>query len=321
MAQQPTEGQADTVTKALADVEAAYRQIVRARAAIDTLNARGQLTCRDVQTYNLQASAVWSYQESVAATLRALGSPNVPTIPAPAYVTWKGITGDRAAEIDCSAPGMAGFPRHLGAARLPAGSVAWQSGPSADDRAVVAAAVARATAAAQGLGRSGGLGFPWTPLVVLAIKAILISVVIVIAAKLIIPIVEAIAGVSAAREDTKSIALQAAQNTAIMEARAKCYDDCAGRGRDPAICAASCKDLYPGWKPKERSGLVDKLVTAVAVGGVAYLGYRFVSRGGLDRLLDRGKGGGSPKRGGLPRSGPKGRLPQDHGLDRDAIDV
>lgn len=303
----PTPQQTAFVQQASADVEVAYQAVLRARRAIDTLARAGQLTCGDVRNYNLQASAVWAYQESTARIIRA-GGGAPPAIPEPSYIAWKNIPGDQAADIDCNAPGMRGtLGRIFGRGRLGApidgNTITWRTGASVKDKAHVDAVVARALATAR---KASGpnLGNP----IALVVTIVLVGILVAVAKELVIAIGEAFHDTEGKRLDYKSVSVQAQQNTAILEKRASCYADCSGKGRDPALCATSCATAYPPFKPTLSSnglGIVGTIAGVAIIGVVGFAGFKWVSGGGIDRM----------------RSSSGRRLSERHELDEGAIDA
>lgn len=297
----PTVAQAEHLQAMLADVEIAYQSLLRARQAINVLARAGALKCGDVRGYNLQSSAVWAYQSAAARLARAAGS-QMPPIPDPVYITWKGITGDRASDIDCNTTRMSGalfgaqrlvHRCDLGAAISP-DVLEWRSGPSASDEARVQAMVGRGQQAA--LAGLAGAGLGALPLLAAwAIGVAIAGVGVWIVKEAIVSIIEAFHDTPGKREATKQLGIQATQNTAVLKARADCYTDCTGRGVAPAQCTSSCEDLHPPFDPETSGtgfGIVGKAVGIAVVGLVAFAGWKYIDkrmqRSGGDELLSGG---------------------------------
>lgn len=283
---------AQNVQGMMANVEAAYRQVNKAKTALSALMAAGRATCNDVKTYNLQVKAVYAYQASVASIIKANGG-SAPPIPPPVYVAYKGVPGDQAINIDCSSAQMKG-PDGQPAVFVKPDQVEWREGATPSDLAVVQ----QLTTAAQAAIVQGNQTLGAAPLLA-AVPIIIVGIVVVVAGYIVLKIVEALKDVPAKRETTRQIALQAEQHSANLEKREKCYADCAQRGGDPVACAKACDRLIPGFAPTLPGGgwgVLGTLVGIGIVGIVAYAGYRAWQGGMFDvsqhdrrRSLPRGK--------------------------------
>lgn len=292
MAQQITQEMADNVQAMMANVESAYRQTNAARTALSTLIAAGAATCRDVQLYNLQVSAVYAYQASVAGIIRANGG-SPPTVPAPTYVGWRGVSGDAFANVDCGSAQMRGWSPRTGFLGAPndyfvnPSDVEWRQGALPSDNALVSQVVARAGNAAVAAGQLGAL-----PLLA-AVPIIIIGVIVIVAATIILKIVEALTDIPGKRETTRQVAIQAEQHRMTLEARASCQTACVNTGKDPTECAKACTRSLPDFVAKFPGGgwgIAGTVAGVAVVGLVAYAGYRYVSAGGGLPSFTRGGG-------------------------------
>lgn len=276
----------------MANVEAAYRQLNRAKTALSALMNAGRATCNDVKTYNLQAKAVYAYQASVASIIRANGAA-APPIPPPVYVAYKGVPGEQAINIDCSTQINGAAPSVNGVFVDPA-KVEWREGATPSDTAVIQ----QLTTAAQAAVVQGNQTLGAAPLLA-AIPIIIVGIVVVVAGYIVLKIVEALKDVPAKRETTRQIAIQAEQHSANLEKREKCYADCASRGGDPVACAKACDRLIPDFKPTLPGGgwgVIGTIIGIGIVGIVAYAGYQAWQGGMFDvsnhdrrRSLPRGR--------------------------------
>lgn len=330
MAQNPTPEQIAAVQNMMASVEVAYQATLRSRRSIETLAQLGQLKCRDVQNYNLQSSAVWAYQ-STAARLIVAGGGVAPAIPDPVYITWKGVPGDQAADIDCNAAGNLSGPgsawkKIVGRATawmkspsISGADIEWRTGPSVADQKLVANAVAKAVRKAGPPPRGGlnGVALGLAPLAVFAIKCVLVGALVVLSAWAVTSVLDAFHDVPGKQIAYDVVAIQAEQNDKILTLRTACYTDCSGRGRDPAACAKSCGDAYPPFKPSMLSsgmGILGTVAGVAVVGVVGYGAYRFMKSRDWSP-------GGSGSGGGAAVAGWRGRLPSNHRMDSNAIDA
>lgn len=273
-----TQEQAANIKAMMANVQAAYVATNATRAALGKLIDLGVATCKDVQTYNLQVRSVYAYQASVAGIIKANGG-QAPSIPGPIYVTWKGITGDQAANIDCGTAQLNGWSASgLGDYRVNPMQVEWRQGPTPSDQALVTKIINSATP-------GGGLGIA-PALIIGVIEIVLIGVAVVVTAYIALKIVEALTDVPGKVETTKQVGIQAEQNQKALSLRADCYTACTAQGTAPTDCARNCDRLYPSWKPTLPAGSTGIIAT---VGGVAVLGlllwgtYRFVNKGAAHR--------------------------------------
>lgn len=295
MAQQLTPELAAAVQAMMDNVEAAYKQTNAMRTSLSVLMAAGQATCTDVKTYNLQVKAVYAYQASVAGIIRANGG-QAPSVPAPIYVTYKGVTGDQAANIDCGTAQLRGWrPTSLGDYFVDPRHVAWKQEALPSDNQTVAAIVAQAGNNAVAAGQlQGPLGI--APLVVVAI--VIVGIVVAVVATIVLRIVEALTDIPGKKETTRQIALQAEQHRQTLDQRAACYTDCVNRGKDPAECAKNCARLTPDFKPTIASGglgIFGTILGVAVVGGLVFVGWKVVAprlrgklaagRGGAHRAL------------------------------------
>lgn len=269
----------------MASVEAAYRENTRCRTALSGLINVGRATCQDVVSYNLATKAVYAYQASVCGIIRANGG-NAPVVPPPEYIAWRGVAGDAAVDIDCGSPQMRG----LGATPttfVDASQVEWRPGATTQDTITVQQVVAAAQRA-QAAG-APGLGVAPLALVTIAVVGLFVTIGLAIVLK----IVEALTDVPQKKLQMQAIATQRAAHKESLEKRWACYQDCTGRGRDPAECAKACDRLMPGFKPVIPGGglgIVGTVAGLAIMGVVIYAGWRFVASGGLDRR--RGGAGG-----------------------------
>jgi len=275
------EQQVQGVQQIMANVQVAYDNLARGRATLARLIQNGLATCQDIKVYNIQARAVWQYQDAVAKTIRAQGG-QAPVIPAPIYVGWRGVAGDRFADVDCDAPQFAGAEAPgVGAAIVDPANVEWRQEVIPQDAATVAQLVDQAGRAAVSAGTQAGLGA--LPAVVpLIILGILVTVGLVIVLK----VAEALMDIPGKREVTKQIAAQASAHDAVMQKRESCFTACVNTGKDRTVCARDCSRLYDTFKPQYPAawGIVGKVIGVAAVGLLAYAGYRFIRGGGLDRV-------------------------------------
>lgn len=305
-----TKEQANDVQEMLNAVEAAYKANEKCRTALSGLILAGRATCQDVSTYNLSTRGIYAYQSSVAAIIRATGG-QAPVIPPPRYIGWKGVQGAAAIDIDCSSPQMRG----LGTIRDAAGDtyvnpakVEWIVGATDEDKATAAQAaawIAKSNAAGAQL---GNLGLPPAVIVVVAILA---TITVTIAAYAVIKIAEYFSGAGVAKEQVKMMAVQRAAWQDMTEKRWACYQDCVNRGTAPEDCGRTCDRLVSEFKPNIPGGglgIVGTLAGVAVFGLLVYGGYRFVSRGGLDRMRSGGGGGGG---GGGRRALPAGVSDED----------
>lgn len=303
MAQQLTPELANAVQAMMNNVEAAYKQTNAMRTSLSVLMAAGQATCTDVRTYNLQVKAVYAYQASVAGIIRANGG-QAPTVPAPIYVTYKGVTGDQAANIDCAGGQLKGWRpvvrdgQFLGDYFVDPRHVAWRQEALPSDHQTVAQIVAQAGDNAVAAGQlQGPLGL--APLVVVAV--VIVGVVIGVVAAIVLRIVEALTDIPGKKETTRQIALQAEQHRQMLDQRAACYTDCVNRGQDPTACAKSCARLASDFNPVIASGglgIFGKLLGVAVVGGLAFVGWKLLA----PRLGRRSAPGGGARRA-LPEPG------------------
>jgi hypothetical protein len=279
------EAQVKGVQDIMANVQAAYDSLNRGRATLNRLIQNGVATCQDVKVYNLQARAVWAYQESVAGIIRQQGG-QAPVVPLPVYVGWRGISGDRFADVDCSSPSLAG-PGGAVTMFVDPRSVEWRQEVIPTDAAYVRNLIDQAGAAATSAANQAGLGaFP-----VAAIPIIIVGVFVTVALVIVLKIAEVFMDIPGKRETTKQIAAQATAHDAVMQKRESCYTSCVNTGKDRTACARDCARLYetPKYKLPEGmfGGLAGKIAGVAVVGILAYAGYRFVKGGGVDRLRDR----------------------------------
>lgn len=295
MAQQLTPELADAVRAMMDNVEAAYRQTNAMRTSLSVLMAAGQATCTDIRTYNLQVKAVYAYQASVAGIIRANGG-QAPSVPAPIYVTYKGVAGDQAANIDCSGGQLRGWrPTGLGDYFVDPRHVTWKQEALPSDNQTVAQIVAQAGTNAVAAGQlQGPLGI--APLAVVVI--IIVSIAVTVFAAIMLKVVEALTDIPGKKETTRQIALQAEQHRQTLDQRAACYTDCVNRGKDPAECAKNCARLTPDFKPTIASGglgIFGTILGVAVVGGLVFVGWKVVAprlrgklaagRGGAHRAL------------------------------------
>lgn len=291
MAQQITEAQGAAVQQMMAYVESAYRNANAARTALSMLIAAGAATCTDIRTYNLQVKAVYAYQASVAGIIRANGG-QAPTVPAPIYVVYKGIAGEQAANIDCGAAQLRGWAANgLGDYRVNPAQVEWRQEAMPSDTQLVARVVAQAGNAAVA---AGGLGNP----LLAAIPIIIIGVIVIVAAVIVLRIVEALTDIPGKKETTKQIAMQAEQHKLTLEARASCYTACTAAGKDPVECAKACDRLTPSFVAKYPGGgwgIFGTVAGVAVLGLVVYAGYRYASAGGGMKYGGWNTGGGHHK--------------------------
>jgi hypothetical protein len=233
-----------TRLKIIADnIERLYQSMRRAAAHIAGLLQVGQATCDEVRAYNLWALATYNTQRGMLATLRANGEQNVPELPAaPTLFAWKGVSGDRAFQIDCDAQGLSG----LGALRA-----AMAPGPkrklSTNEIEIVtqdphafdperSPTFAALVAVQQERAKSAGLGA--LPLVLIAIAGIVLGVSVALVA--IMRFLE----VSKIREtDSKIVADQAAAFANYTAAKLECFKTCTGQGEKTDACVAKCNKL------------------------------------------------------------------------------
>lgn len=304
MAQQLTPELAAAVQAMMDNVEAAYKQTNAMRTSLSVLMAAGQATCTDVKTYNLQVKAVYAYQASVAGIIRANGG-QAPSVPAPIYVTYKGVTGDQAANIDCASGQLKGWrpvvhgDRFLGDYFVDPRHVTWKQEALPSDHQTVAAIVAQAGNNAVAAGQlQGPLGI--APLVVVAI--VIVSIAVVVLAVVVLKITEALGDIFGKKETTRQIALQADQHRQMLDQRAACYTDCVNRGKDPTECAKSCARLTPEFKPTIASGglgIFGTILGVAVVGGLVFVGWKVVAPR-LRGKLAAGRGGGGGAHRALP---------------------
>lgn len=282
---------AQGVQDIMANVQAAYASLERGRTALSALINSGLATCEDIKVYNLQARAVWAYQSSVAGIIRAQGG-QAPAIPAPYYVGWRGVAGDRFADVDCNSPQFRGVGAPtVGAAKVNPQSVEWRQEVIPSDHAFVANLINQAGTAATNAGTQAGLGNP----LLAAIPIILIGIIVVVALVIVLKIAEAFMDIPGKKEVTKQIATQATEHNAVMEKRTSCYQSCVATGKDSTECAKSCSRLYTDFVAKYPGGglgIVGTIAGVAVLGLVAYAGYRYVRGGGL---ITAGHGGGHHK--------------------------
>lgn len=284
-----TDQQANDVKVMMANVEAAYQESLKARAALSVLLTVGKATCRDVVQYNLATKAIWAYQASVCGIINASGG-SAPVVPPPYYLGWRGVSGDAAVDIDCSSAQMRG----LGAAPtsyVDPNAMTWRPGATASDTATVQQAVAAAQRALAAR-PNAGLGIAPVPVTAI-IYVVIFGLAVAVAGYIVLKIVEVFGDVPQKREQTRQIAVQATEHRRTLEQRAKCYQDCTTRGRDPIECAKACDRLTPDFKPvipPGALGFVGKIAGVAVLGLVVYAGWRFVASGGMDRRA-RGSGG------------------------------
>jgi len=295
MAQQLTPELADAVRAMMDNVEVAYKQTNAMRTSLSVLMAAGQATCTDVKLYNLQVKAVYAYQATVAGIIRAQGG-QAPSVPAPIYVTYKGVAGDQAANIDCGSAQLRGWrPTGLGDYFVDPRHVAWKQEALPSDNQTVAQLVTQAGNNAVAAGQlQGPLGIAPLAVVVIVIVGIAVTVFAVVVLK----IVEALQDIPGKKETTRQIALQSEQHRQMLDQRASCYTDCVNRGKDPAECAKNCARLTPDFKPTVASGglgILGKILGVAVVGGLVVVGWKVLAprlrgklaagRGGATRAL------------------------------------
>lgn len=289
-----------------ANVDAAYRALIRSRTALSYLINAGQATCNDVKSYNLMVKATFFYQKSIADIIRASGG-TPPAVQQPYYVAYKGRSGEDAVNIDCSSAALAGWrPTGLGDYFINPKDVEWKVGPTPSDTAAIGQVVGR-------LAKDTGLG---NPLLAVAVPIILWGIVIAVTGLIILKIVEALTDVPGKREYTRQVQIAAERHAATLEARQKCVADCTAAGKDYNICARDCSRLNPGFSPPSPAfslGLIGKIVIGVAaIGGLLLVGtvvYRKATEGGF------AVGGGGGR-----RALPPGR-DEDDDEDEDVIDA
>lgn len=257
-----------------ANVEVAWQNITRARAALSFLINAGKATCNDIKTYNLVAKSTYYYQRTMADTIRAAGG-QAPAIPAPMYVAYKGKSGDDAINWDCSQ--LAGcVPNGFGDFCVDPRYVEWRAELTPSDVAAVQETLSRVSFA----DKPSDLGaVPVAAIIYLVIVAITVGVIGYIALK----IVEAFAGLPQKVEYTKQMAVTAERHRATMEARAKCLADCTAQGKDEIACAKACANVFPDFKPPSQGGglgIWGWVLGVGLVGGLAYLGWRAWHGGG-----------------------------------------
>lgn len=277
MAQQLTPEMTAAVQAMMNNVEAAYKQTNAMRTSLSVLMAAGQATCTDIKTYNLQVKAVYAYQASVAGVIRANGG-QAPSVPAPIYVTYKGVAGDQAANIDCSGGQLRGWrPTGLGDYFVDPRHVTWKQEALPSDNQTVAQIVAQAGTNAVAAGQlQGPLGI--APLAVVVI--IIVSIAVTVFAAIMLKVVEALTDIPGKKETTRQIALQAEQHRQMLDQRASCYTGCVNRGKDPTECAKSCARLTPDFKPTIAGGgwgIFGTIFGVAVLGGVVYVGWKVLA--------------------------------------------
>jgi hypothetical protein len=290
MAQQLTQQMATDIQAMMANVQVGYEQTNAARTALSTLISSGVATCRDVQLYNLQVKAVYAYQASVAGIIRANGGAP-PSVPAPIYVGWRGVAGDAFANVDCNAAQMRGsapVSPTLGAPNnfyINPQQVEWRQGALPSDNTVVSQVVAAAGNAAVTAGQLGAVQL------LAVIPIIIIGIIVIVAATIVLKIVEALTDIPGKRETTKQVAIQAEQHRMTLEARAACQTACVAAGKDPIECAKGCTRSLPDFVAKFPGGGwgIFGTVAGVAVLGLAaYAGFKYVKAGGGGRAHSGG---------------------------------
>jgi hypothetical protein len=278
----------------MANVQAAYVSLERGRASLSALINSGMATCQDIKVYNLQVRSVWAYQSSVAGIIRAQGG-QAPVIPAPYYVGWRGVPGDRFADVDCSSAQFAGVGAPpAGATRVDPQNVEWRQEVIPGDQAFVTNLINQAGAAAVTAGQQAGLGNPLLAAVPLIIVGVLVAVALVI----ILKIAEVFMDIPGKKEVTKQIAAQTTAHNAVMEKRTSCYQSCVATGKDATECARNCARLYPDFVAKYPGGglgIVGTIAGVAVLGLAIYAGYRYVA--------SRPVGGGGRRARALPAAG------------------
>lgn len=293
MSTPPTQEQADNL-KALADnIEVIWRTLQRSKRALSVLTNAGRATCTDVLTYNQQVEYTYTYQRTLADLIKLNGG-SPPSVPLPLYVAWKGKTGDAALRVDCATAQLSGAqPTGSGDYYVGADKVEWVTAETQASKNAIDEVMARARAQAAGQRQPGQLGFPF---VAAALFVLIVGVTVAIAAVAIRPIVDALSGVSARKEQSRQVAVTAERHAATLEARSKCYDDCLAKGKEPTICARDCSRLNPVFTPPAwaTGGLFGKVLIGAVIIGVGFVGYKLYKNGTFDGLFEGGGGDTAP---------------------------
>lgn len=266
-----TPQQTQAIQQIATNVEAAHREVTRSRTALSYLIQAGKATCTDIKNYNLIAKSTYFYQKSMSDTIRGAGG-QAPVIPDPIYVTYKGVTGDQAANIDCSSGQINGWqPDGLGDYYVNPAQVEWRAGALPSDQQAIAQALAGVTFN----DRPGAqLGNPLLAIIPIILYGIVISIV----GYIVLKIVEVFKDVPGKQAYTRQVAITAERHRATLEARAKCLADCGAQGKDAIACAKACAKVLPGYEAPSpyggRLGLLGTVLGGVLLVGIAYLGYR-----------------------------------------------
>lgn len=271
-----TQAQVNAIQGLTTNVDLTYKTLLRSRTALSYLIGHGQATCNDVKTYNAQVQSTYFYQKAVADIIRAQGG-TAPQVQPPVYVAWAGKTGDAAIDINCEAGGLHGWRPVAGALGdfyIDPSKVEWKQEPAPADTANVAKLVALAGQRAQPA-NGNQLG---NPLLLAIIPLLLWGIIIYVAGRIILSIVEALTDVPGKQEYTRQVAISAERHAAVLEARQKCLADCLARGGAAASqenCSKNCARLITEYKPpapNESLGLVGKVIIGVAAIGAVVVG-------------------------------------------------
>lgn len=285
-----TQDQSAALQRITGNVENGYQAMVRSKTALSVLIAAGKATCQEVRAYNLYTTAIYNFQKATLATMRGAGQSDVPEKPpAPVYVMWKGVTGDKALNIDCAQAQMAGaiqaptsdFYVNASMVEFRVGSDTADAVPIATISQLVAAAKQNTAAEAQA---QPGLGA--VPLVTIVIVGIIVA----LAAAVAVALTYLYSDLKAREEETKQIAIQATQYEKTLAARATCFDSCISHSNSPDDCTKACAktlpEFDPSYRPQTSWGLFATIgvVAVAAIGGV--IAYRYWKRDHFDGVDD-----------------------------------
>lgn len=289
-----------TVKKITDNIESTYQSLRKVARNLSGLLAVGRATCDEIKAYNLYAVAVYDTQRGMLATLRAKGQ-NVPALPpTPTLFAWKGVSGDKAFQIDCKKE--ANSLQGSLAAAMASSAQPDAKFLSAQDIQVVSqdpnvffperTSLAQIAQQGANAGLGGELGI--APVIVIVIAAIAIAV----AAIAIPALMQYLKEKEIQEETTARTKLQAQAFENYTATRMSCYDSCISKGNTIDSCIKTCKGLVD--KPQldviPRSGLTTgspllQKVGLIAVAGIGALILLKLHRSGVFEGMFRSRPG------------------------------
>jgi hypothetical protein len=272
-----TQDQSAALQRITGNVESGYQSMARAKTALSALIAAGKATCHEVRAYNLYTTAIYNFQKATLQTLRGAGQTDVPALPPlPVYVAWRGITGDKAINIDCAQAQMQGAtPTPAGDFYVGANMVEFRVGTDTTDSVPIATISQLVNAAKKDPSAQApppGLGA--VPLVTIIIIGLVVALTAVVA----VALTYLYSDLKAREEETKQITIQAAQYERTLAARASCLEQCLDKGNSPDDCTKACAKTLPSFDPSYRPdnnwGLFATIGAVAVVGVLGVVGYK-----------------------------------------------